>query len=162
MSIVTPANCQEYIKVTHTCSTCGDSYVTGPDGFISDWSDSKPDGVDESFIDSTVLYRYSDYVTIESFAPSLDGYTLSSSTWMPENTVTINYVKNWPSGFQTTNSLYSQYNNQSKKVTASETATTKTTINSDAQVGYLWYHWCDGGAYSGSTPSSSYPTFHAF
>ncbi len=155
-----PATCQDYEKVQHKCSRCGDSSDTYSNVTYTSWSTTKPTGVDSKFIESKTQYRYSDYETKTSYETSLSGYTLKSSAWVQSGTGTINYVKSWPSGFSTSSSLYTTYNKTKK--TASETATTKTTINSDSKVGYLWYHWCGGGAYSAESKTSSYTTFHAF
>ena len=70
----------------------------------------------------------------------MDGYTLLSSQWITTGTNTIYYVESWPSGFDTSNELYAQYNNIDKKVTASETETDRLVIDSDAIVGYIYYH----------------------
>ncbi len=158
------ASCVEYEKVRYTCSVCGDSYVTFSDAAMSDWQDTKPEGVDESLIESKTVYRYSDYETVTNTSAALDGYTMVSSTWVKKSSGSVQYVSTWPSGFSTSNSLYTKYNNKSKKVTASETATTKRVIDSDAISGYLWYHWCrsTSSEYTSSTYSSTYPNFHAF
>ena len=156
-------NCQEYERVEYICGTCGDNYFTYAEELYSAWSTTKPTGVDESLIQSKTQYRYSDYETTTSYETSLSGYTQLSSEWVKSGTNTVNYVNSWPSGFSTSNSLYTKYNNKSSKVTASETSTTKTEINSDAVVGYLWYHWCyTDSYYSLESSSGSYTTFHAF
>ncbi len=157
---VTPATCTDHAVYHFSCKGCSDTFDKRADE-LTEWT-VLPDLASSSPFESKTQYRYSDYQTQTSYSTSLAGYTQKSSTWVQSGTGTVNYVKVWPTGFSTSNSLYSQYNNQSKKVTASETATTKTTINSDAKAGYLWYHWCAGGAYSSSTQSSTYSTFHAF
>ncbi|MBQ9762638.1 MAG: hypothetical protein IJV82_06120, partial [Oscillospiraceae bacterium] len=156
-------NCQEYDRIEHICSSCGDNYFTYAEELYSAWSTTKPTGVDDSLIQSKTQYRYSDYETKTSYATSLSGYTLKSSAWEESGTKTVNYVSSWDSGFDTSNSLYTQYNKKSSKVTASETTTTKTVVNSDAIVGYLWFHWCTGSTmYSAQTKTGSYTNFHAF
>ncbi len=156
------SNCQQYEHTEYICGNCGDSYNTYPDALMSPWQETKPEGVDESLIETGIQYRYSDYETTTSYETALEGYTLKSSAWVKGDTGTVNYVKSWPTGFLTTNSLYSQYNNQSKKVTASETETAKVTVDSDARAGYLWYHWCGGGQFSTASKTASYTNFHAF
>ena len=155
------STCIEYAQGVYTCSGCGDSY-TRIAGEYTDWSTSKPN-VDSVLIETKTQYRYRDYSSLTSYEANLPGYTLVSNTWEKTGTGKVTYVKSWPSGFSTSSNTYANYNNSSKKVTASETATNKTTVNSDAIVGYLWYHWCSN---SGST-STSYETnsnwcFHVF
>ena len=157
------ATCQSYTVYEYTCGTCGDHYTLSADALATDWIDFLPAGLDSSLFKSKTQYRYSDYETITSYEPTLDGYNLKSSQWVQSGSGTINYVSSWPSGFSTSNSLYSQYNNKSSKVSASETATTKTTVVSDNVVGYLYYHWCySNSIYSVASSSGSYKTFHAY
>ncbi|MBQ3215688.1 MAG: hypothetical protein IJB11_06195, partial [Oscillospiraceae bacterium] len=144
-----PANCQNYQKFHYTCTKCGYSYDISAND-LANWSEVKPVGVPTNQIQSKTQYRYAD---------------CTSTTWQESGTNTILYVNSWPSGFSTSSSLYSQYNKKTSKVTASETATTKTVINSDAQVGYLYYHWCstsDSNHYSYAQESSTHNIFHAY
>ena len=157
------ADCKNYERIEFICSSCGDCYITYPDSLYSAWSETAPSGIDQSLIQTKTQYRYSDYETTTSYATALDGYTQIGSTWVQSGTTTVNYVNSWDSGFNTSNSLYTQYNKKSSKVTASETTTTKTVINSDAIVGYLWFHWCpNSGIYSTQTKTGTYTNFHAF
>ena len=156
------ATCSEYELFHYTCSKCGDSYDIYADE-LAQWSETKPLGVSSSLIESKVQYRYSDYQTKTSYETSLEGWTLKSSEWVQSGTGTVYYVPSWPSGFDTSNSLYTKYNNTKK--TASETSTTKTVINSDALAGYLYYHWCsstDSNKYSYASKSSTHTIFHAY
>ncbi len=158
-----PGNCSSYAVYEYTCGKCGDNYKLSADQMASTWLEEIPAGMDASQFTAKTQYRYSDYETKTSYESSLAGYTQLSSKWVQSGTKTVNYVKSWSSGFSTSNSLYSQYNKQSSKVTASETATTKTVINSDAIVGYLYHHWCYSGSYySTQSSSGSYTTFHAY
>ena len=140
------ANCTEYELFHYTCSACGDSFDISADE-LTEWRDTKPLGISDSLIETKTQYRYSDYETVVSSASSLAGYTLKGSDWVQTSTGTIEYVNSWPSGFSTSSSLYSTYNNKASKVTDSETSTTKTVVNSDAVTGYLYYHWCYSGSY---------------
>ena len=156
------ATCRDYAIYSYTCGNCGDNYQIDAADYV-DWVESIPEGMDPELFEAQKQYRYYDYSTVTSYETSMPGYTLKSSTWVQSGTGTVNYVSSWPSGFYTSNSLYTKYNNKSKKVTASETATTKTTINSDSVVGYLYYHWCySGSVYSVASKSGSYTTFHAY
>ena len=157
-----PGNCQNHPRTEYICGTCGDSYITYADSLYTDWSETAPTGIDESLIQSKHEYRYSDYEILTS-TDTLDGYTLVSSAWVETGRQTVTYVDSWNSGFDTTNSLYTLYNNKANKVTASETDTAKTEIESDAVVGYLWFHWCTGSsATSVVSKSGNYTTFHAY
>lgn len=155
-------NCQQHPHTKYTCSACGDTYYTFSDSITSDWQTTIPN-VDSSLIETKTQYRYSDYETTTSYSTSLSGYTQIGSQWVQSGTGSVQYVNSWPSGFSTGNSLYSQYNKKSSKVTASETTTDKTAINSDKVAGYLYYHWCyTDSYYSLSSKSGSYTTFHAY
>ena len=157
------ATCVEYEKVRYTCRVCGDTYVAYPEDIMSQWQDTKPSGIDDSLIETKVVYRYSDYETATSYATSLAGYTQIGSEWVKDSTGSVLYVNSWPSGFSTSSSLYTQYNNKSNKVSAVETDTMKRVINSDAVAGYLYYHWCyNNSYYSSASKSGSYTTFHAY
>ena len=157
------ATCQEYEKVRYTCSLCGDSYDAYPDELYSDWQTTKPEGVAEELIQIKQQYHYSDYETTTSSSAALEGYTQIGTDWVASGSGSVAYVNSWPSGFLTTNSLYTQYNNKANKVTAYETNTQKLTVDSDAVVGYLWYHWCRSGyPYSVATKQGTYTRFHAF
>ena len=157
----TAATCKEFAINEYTCSSCGDYYKQYAGEFTS-WTTEKPN-VDERLIESKIQYRYSDFITLTSYEPNLAGYTLTGSSWQKNGTGTVTYVESWPSGFLTSSSAYTTYNNISQKVTASETATDKTAIDSDGVSGYLWYHWCASG-YSTSTSyqTNTYGTFHVF
>ncbi|MBQ7345770.1 MAG: hypothetical protein IJW45_06885, partial [Oscillospiraceae bacterium] len=156
------SSCVDFAHTSYVCSSCGDSYKEYDETIMSAWQETKPD-VDESFIQTKQQYRYRDYTMVESYEASMTGADLLSSTWVQSGTKTVEYVSSWPSGFSTSHSLYSTYNKASSKVTASETTTTKTVIDSDAVVGYLWYHWCYSNSYySVNASSGSYTTFHAY
>ena len=159
-SVTIPATCQDYEKITYTCSVCNDTYTEYKDA-PTEWSETKPEGVEESRIETKTQYRYSDYSTITSPEPSVDGYTLINSEWIKNSDGTVYYVPSWPSGFDKTSSIYNEYNGTKK--TASQNYYTKTEINSDAVCGYLYYHWCAPNSYySYASSTGSYTTFHAY
>lgn len=163
-SVVThAATCRSYAVYEYTCGNCGDHYCLNAGEMASDWMDYLPAGLDSSLFNSKTQYRYSDYQTATSYETSLSGYTLKSSAWEKAGTKTVYYVNSWPSGFSTSSSLYTEYNNKSGKVSASESATSKTTVDSDEVAGYLYYHWCyTDSYYSVASSSGSYTTFHAY
>ena len=157
------ATCGDYARYEFICSKCGHNYVLKANELAAGWIDYLPTGMAASLFRTKTQYRYADYQTKTSYESSMSGYTLKSSQWVQSGTGTVNYVNSWPSGFSTSSSLYTKYNNRNSKMTASETATTKTSINSDKVVGYLYYHWCYSGSYySTSSKSGSYTTFHAY
>ena len=159
-SKVIPANCKEYEQTQYTCTLCGDSYKQSVQTH-SEWSETKPEGIEESLIETKTQYRYSDYSTITSPEPSVDGYTLINSEWIKNSDGTVYYVPSWPSGFDKTSSIYNEYNGTKK--TASQNYYTKTVIDSDAVCGYLYYHWCAPNSYySYASSTGSYTTFHAY
>ena len=161
--ITANATCQNYATYTFTCSGCGIQSSYTADQLTNQWVELDLKQADTSLFTTQTQYRYSDYETITSPSSSLAGYTQTGSKWVQSSTGNVKYVPTWPSGFSTSNSLYTQYNKKSSKVTASETATAKTEINSDSQCGYLYYHWCySGSIYSVASQSGSYNTFHAY
>ena len=154
--------CQTYAYTRYTCTNCEDSYRVYPEELFSDWQTEKPE-VEDALIETATQYRFCDYETTTSYETSLAGYESVGSEWVKDTTGTVNYVSSWPSGFSTSNSLYTKYNNKSKKVTASTTATKKTEINSDKVVGYLYYHWCYSGyPYTSAIKTGNYTRFHAY
>ena len=157
-----PGTCQEHPHTRYTCENCGDSYIRYPDSICSEWSTEKPEGVDESLIQSKTQYRYSDLETVTSPEETLEGYTQTGTTWADSGVSgSIQYVKEWPVGFDTDHELYASYNNT--PISASETEKTKTVIDSDNVTGYLYYHWCyDESYYSQAQSSSRYNLFHAY
>lgn len=109
------------------------------------WSDTKPSS---GTYETRTVYRYRD---------------LKSST--STQTGTAKYV-NFPSDFDTGNSLYAKYNG--KKLTGSNIKTT-----SESTAGYIYWHWCAGGTdgpywrkighYKGQNVNgSAQNTFHAW
>ena len=160
------ATCVDYGYTIYTCQNCGDTY-TVYDGDYTEWSTTKPSGVNESLIETKTQYRYADRETTTSYEPSLSGWDRVGSEWVQSGSGSIQYVKSWPSGFLTSHSLYSTYNKTPRS--ASETATDKTAINSDKTTGYLYYHWCRGTYTAGpinraskSTRQGEFTAFHAF
>ena len=157
------ATCNQYAIYEFTCSFCGNNYKLNAGDLTKEWIDYLPAGMSASQFNSKTQYRYSDYQTVTSSASTMAGYTLKSSTWVKASSGSVKYVETWPSGFSTSSSVYSTYNKKGSKVTASETATAKTEVNSDQLCGYLYYHWCYADSYySTSASSGSYTTFHAY
>ena len=140
------ATCKEYRVYEYTCMVCGDNYKLNAAEMTNQWVEEIPQGMDESFFTTKTQYRYAD---------------CTSTSWVKSSTGSVTYVSQWASGFDKTSVVYTQYNN--KKVTAGETATTKTVINSDVKVGYLWYHWCDTTKTSSwAYETDPYHTFHTY
>ena len=163
-SVVVPATCKEYEKLCYTCSMCNDVYY---EYMEEGWSTEKPSGIPDDQIQTKTQYRYSDYSTTTSHETSLAGYTQVSSAWEQTGTGNVSYAKSWPSGFDKGHSTYSTYNKSAK--TASETATDKTTINSEKVTGYIYWHWCRGTYQNGpinrktsDVKTSEFSAFHAF
>ena len=164
---IIPANCVSPEMIRYTCRNCGYSYEKAVSEEYSQWSAEKPSGVNDALIESKTQYRYSDYETKTSYESALNGYDLLSSTWEQSGTGSQDLVKNWPSGYNTGHSLYSQYNKTS--ISNSETASTKTSVTGEAIVGYLYYHWCRGSYTDGpinrkisKVKTSEFSAFHSF
>lgn len=140
------ATCTEYRIYEYTCTACGDNYKLNAAEMTNQWVEEIPQGMDSSMFTTKTQYRYAD---------------CTSKSWVMSKTDSVTYIPQWASGFDKTSVVYTQYNNQ--KVTAGETATTKTVINSDVKVGYLWYHWCDTTKTSSwAYETDPYHTFHTY
>ncbi len=162
-----PATCQDYEKIGYSCSYCGDAYsvyATDPDNL---WTETRPEGADESLLEVKQQYRYSDFetITINTSVPS--GYTVLNQKWIQTESGTVKYVTQWPSGFETTHSLYSQYNRSPK--TSMETDTQKVVTDSTQLIGYVYYHWCRNSYTGGpinrttsATKDATHCAFHGF
>ena len=149
-TLQTPATCHSYAVYAMTCSDCGDSHTVTADALAQQWLDTIPNGMNSSDFETRTLYRYRDLIP-------------GAGEWSEADSNTIYYVNQWPSGFDTSHSLYAQYDNLDSKVTAYETDTDKLVINSDKIEGYLYYHWCRSGyPYTSATKSNRYNRFHAY
>ncbi len=162
------ATCQEYARWEYTCGVCGDRYNLYADELMSQWSESVPEGIDPSMVESKTQYRYSDYETFVSQSPSMEGYELLGKEWVSAGSGYLAYVSQWDAGYDTSHSLYATYNKS--RLTSSETDTDKTVAGSlDRLVGYVYYHWCRG-TYTGGpinrttskTKTDTYCAFHSF
>lgn len=154
-----PASCGSYQMVQYFCGLCGASYTSYADEICSQWSEVRPEGI----VEEKTQYAYADYETEISLLANQSGYTLLGSEWQHDKSSTVRYVDSWPSGFNTSHSLYTQYNKKSQKYSAKENETTKITIRSDKTVGYLYYHWCDPSKTSCmGYQTDVYNTFHAY
>jgi len=105
--------CVEYKRIQYTCTNCGNTYSEYADSLVN-WSETKPSEVQGRNIETKKQYRYSDYSSETSYSSTLEGYTVEKSEWEKNQSGTVNYVKSWPSGFNTSNSLYSTYNKTPK------------------------------------------------
>ena len=79
-SVTYDATCTEYAKTVYTCSNCKDSYTEYNSNEMSDWSTTKPSGVDESLIESRTEYQYRTKEYTTSTESSMNGWTQSGST----------------------------------------------------------------------------------
>lgn len=163
---ITTPTCTQNGLVTKKCSRCNATrteYANGNNTW-SDWTTEVVSGIPSNKIQTKTQYRYKDKSTTSSYATSLSGWTQSGSTWVNSGSGSVDYCS-FPSGFSSSHSLYSQYNNS--PVSASETATTKTEV-STSTVGYIFWHWCRGGNALNINRKvddyshGDYTTFHAF
>lgn len=83
----------------------------------NEWSDTKPEGYSDNQLETQTLYRYRDKKTVTN-----------------TTTGSVKYAS-FPSGFDTSNSLYSKYHNS--LMSGDGVTTTSTTT-----VGYIYWHWC--------------------
>lgn len=167
VSSTVPANCQDYEKIQYTCGNCADQYSIYAYELTAQWSETKPEGVDESLLESKTQYRYSDYEVVISDQSKLEGYTMLNKEWIESESGTNYYVTDWHTGFDTTSPMYAKYNNA--KIATSTASTTKTVAGNGNLAGYLYWHWCRGTYTAGpinrttsQTQDSTHTTFHAF
>ncbi|MBQ1978042.1 MAG: SH3 domain-containing protein, partial [Ruminococcus sp.] len=159
------SSCLDYEKMQYTCSNCGDTYVEYAQ---YEWQDTKPADYSDSKYEKKTQYRYSDLEVITSDKATVSGYTFISKSWQDKGNTTISYPKSWPSGFDKSHALYTQYNKTPK--INSETGTNKYEIVSAEKAnGWLYYHWCAGTYQYGpinrgtsATKTAEYPAFHAY
>lgn len=157
-------DCVIFAHTSYICGACGDSYYQYDDSVMSDWQTELPD-VDASMLESKIQYHYRDMESTTSAEAVLEGWTMVDSAWIAGQQGTVTYVKEWPSGFDTTHSLYVTYNNIGDKVTEGESENTKIVVDSDSVAGYIYYHWCsasDRNHYSYANKSSTHNIFHAY
>ena len=155
-----PASCGDYQRVQRYCELCVTFTTAYADEICTDWSEARPSG---AMVEEKTQYAYADYETMTSANATEDGYVQLGSEWQHDESASVMYVDSWPSGFNTSHSLYAKYNNKSQKYTALETDTTKRTVRSDTTVGYLYYHWCDTSKTSCmGYQTGVYNTFHAY
>lgn len=162
-----PPTCLEYSRIEYICSVCSDAYSIYADELMTQWSEVKPEGVDESTVETKTQYRYSDYETVTSDSAALDGYVQINKEWIQSGSGTNAHVSEWPEGFLTTHDLYSQYG--AGALSNTETETAKTVVGQETLVGYVYYHWCYGTYLYGptnrttsKTQNDTHNTFHAF
>ena len=149
-TLLKEATCNSYATYAMTCSACGDYYTVTADALGNQWLDAIPGGMTGNDFESRTLYRYRDQAA-------------GAGVWTETGSSTDYYVNQWPSGFDTSNSLYSQYNNIGSKATAYENDAEKLVIHSDEICGYLYYHWCRSGyPYTAANKSFRYNRFHAY
>ena len=174
---VSDATCTSNATTTYTCTLCGHSYTTTADT-SSGWTETTPEGVEETDVETKTQYSYSELETTTSYESSLEGYTQTGSSMEESGTGTVDYVAEWPSGFDTSSGLYSQYNNTPvadsgvstysvalmAAAETEETSSSTTVVNSNELVGYLYYHWHSDSIsyYSTAEKSGTYTHFCAY
>ena len=145
--VATAATCNSYARLDLTCDLCGQHDAVDADELTERWLYNVPTGMNAADFEKVTAYRYRDYYT----------------DWIVTEKGTVSYVKSWPEGFSTSTKLYTTYNNLDKAVKATETATSKVTVHSDAITGYLYYHWCyEDHPYTSATEGGDYNRFHAY
>ena len=173
---VIPPTCTEGEKSVKTCSKCGDSVTedTSTNPVWSEWSTEKPD-VDESRIESKLQYRYMKKEVKYSNETAIDGWIYEGRDWNEGVTSTVEYVENWPAGFDGNNALHAKYYKTAPSPSLTENE--KVEVGNTVTAGYIYWHWCSS-SYNGSYPinryisdcymswdsatSRAYDIFHAF
>lgn len=138
---------QKYIAGITVDSNIGDErfygcqlfYVDKPESYESNWilASQVPEGAE--IIDRKWSYTLTETAT--STDSSMSGWTQTSSEWKQTGTGTHTYAS-FPTGFSTSNSLYSKYSKSA--LAASETATSKRTVSTASTSTYIYWHWCRG------------------
>lgn len=154
-------SCLECPHYIYTCTSCGDEYIVYPEEVMAPWQETLPEGIAPALVETKTQYRSSELNVIVSSEKELDGHTYIGVTWEPINTDTLDYVKQFPSGFDTTDPLYAQYHKTPMANYESEDE--KVIIESDIVTGYLYYHWCYQNSYfSQASKGGQYSIFHAY
>lgn len=110
-------------------------------------------------------YRYRVKSTKTSYDSSMPGWYEESYIWVPQGEQYIDYVSNFPSGFDKNNYFYKTYNVSPKSTY--ENSNEKLDAWTSTQ-GYIYWHWCRGGNHGAINrgikwaKTSDYSTFHAF
>ena len=155
------ADCESCAHYVYTCTVCGDTYIEYPEEVMTPWQEAMPEDIDPELIESKEQYRTSELKVILSDEKELEGHDFVGESWETVSSGSLDYVKQFPSGFDTTDDLYAKYHNT--PTTGSESATEKVIIESDAVTGYLYYHWCYPNSYfSQASKGGQYTTFHAY
>lgn len=138
---------QKYIAGITVDSNIGDErfygcqlfYVDKPESYESNWilASQVPEGAE--IIDRKWSYTLTETAT--STDSSMSGWTQTGSEWKQTGTGTHTYAS-FPTGFSTSNSLYSKYSKSA--LAASETATSKRTVSTASTSTYIYWHWCRG------------------
>ena len=74
------ATCMEYGRTVYTCTKCAHSYTEYDGDLLTDWSTTKPTGVDESLIESRTEYRTRVKEFTTGTTNTMSGWTLYDST----------------------------------------------------------------------------------
>ncbi len=91
-------------------------------------------------------WTYTQTITTQSTAASLEGYTQIGSQWVASGSGSQKYSTSFPSGFNTSNSIYTSM--AKSPYTAFENATNKREV-SNKFAGYVYWHWmynCGGAS----------------
>ena len=141
----------------------GFAFVPITDGWVPE--DAVPAGAHVT--DEKWTYTLTTTETITSTATSMEGWIQNGYTWEQTGTHTWIYA-NYPSGFDTTHSLYSKYNNAALNDTLTETS--RREVSSPSHYRYIYWHWTMSNEYGnweihdveGSDGRYEYHLFHAF
>lgn len=144
------------VHADYECSVCHDQMQkTVYDAVSSDWLETKPVAVDDKNIETKTQYRASLKETTTATTPALEGWTpVGEATWKESSTGTVDYIEQFPAGFNTGNQYYTAYH---KSVADTENETAKRTYDTANKTikGYVYYHWCCS-TYHYSGPSNHY------
>ena len=99
------------------------------------WTDGSGNAIE---IETTGQYRTRSKQTTTSTASSLSGWTQSSSYWTQTGSGTY-YYANFPSGYNTSDSLYQSYNKS--RIYAYDNGSTKRTVSEPVHNSYIFWHW---------------------
>lgn len=111
--------------------------VPGEAYSISDWTLATDAPVDAEIVERQWRYTKTSYV--DSKATSLSGYTLVSSEWVQSGSGSVNYAS-FPSGFDTSHSIYTSFKTSNPYGSSYENATTRRTVTT-GKAGYVYWHW---------------------
>ena len=161
-----PATCADPGYTEFRCRLCGETKTESDSNGYTPWSPVRPQGFPDSQIESRTEYRYRDAQEITSPHSQLPGCILTGESWKETGRKSVEFVREWPAGFDKNHPLYKEYNNRPMSNTT--TADKKIEVTGESTKAWIYWHWCRNSYQNGPINRrvsecwmSDYNTFHA-